>query len=909
MLLISGCDKKTDTEAIVENEEAGLEENIVRELSTGEEKHIKLDIIRFYPETNIIEIGAKITNYSFQSVTIDGKDITDLDMNNEYRRYYTRIKSPKMEGTVEIKITNSEDEILIETIEVNKAPLFKSMNANEEITIQSIMEKGIQFGYDPDGLYFDNRIMISDPAYPTQKVKELLSYPDNIELISQYHRPNEKLVNCRISLDKKYIACVSGNVVEIYNKESEQRLKSIQFPSYIGGLQFAHNSELLAVGTQHNGVYIINLNSNELLHRLYEKSNIGKSYSTMLFNNDDTVLAIGNEGDGLISGDSVEIWNLETETKIFRYSNSIAFDIGIDTVIYYSNSSRPRNIPQVVSRFSLSAEKSLPDLTIEEYESYIGAVLIQPLTGNIINYTRDYMNVFDKDTGRRIQSYKDKNKPKIRYTRYVSQIIQEEERRIDLQFDLSLNKNNEIRRIAMDTSNSYVALVTYNSSDKKSILEVWDNKKNERIKSYIIPKGSNELNKIFFIEDVLYYIQSKFVTYPLKKGDQTIETLNVYKVADTFEYMYSIYGPSRFNVLVVDPNESRIFINSDGHYGDLFTENDLEESESGTKINYNRDHTFREIDLLNHTLVVDKKWRSIVTRESPNSVSLKSFFNRVDNTFLFSQIEYGKMFGDWYTYTLSPDNVAEKIDNDKISRAVAYIPMTDQVIAEQTDSEPGFIVYDLGNSTLVGVIDEANKILVTPDSNFIISVIPKNVYGERSLDQFIVRRADNLEVVNRIKLNVPQIELAYATNDKILFSSIDGSFRMVDIFTGNLEFTTYLFKDGHYLEWSPDNRISGTLDAVEFIRPIEEEIEIIKSQPDPDYGKKGVVNSGPLRLRSAPSLDGKIVGSVDTDEVIYIYKKTAEKTVIDNMNDYWYRIESYTGKSGWCYGAFITLEE
>ncbi len=69
---------------------------------------------------------------------------------------------------------------------------------------------------------------------------------------------------------------------------------------------------------------------------------------------------------------------------------------------------------------------------------------------------------------------------------------------------------------------------------------------------------------------------------------------------------------------------------------------------------------------------------------------------------------------------------------------------------------------------------------------------------------------------------------------------------------------------------------------------------------------QGVCNDTRVRVRSAPTLQADILGHLDRGQEVRILDRTAEKMKIQEMDDYWYRID--TGElKGWSYGHFIDV--
>ena len=75
----------------------------------------------------------------------------------------------------------------------------------------------------------------------------------------------------------------------------------------------------------------------------------------------------------------------------------------------------------------------------------------------------------------------------------------------------------------------------------------------------------------------------------------------------------------------------------------------------------------------------------------------------------------------------------------------------------------------------------------------------------------------------------------------------------------------------------------------------------------------GTCNSGGLRVRSAPNLEGTIVSSIDLDEEVEIIDISSHKMTIGDMWDYWYQVRKNPGDpdadhiEGWAYGYFLDI--
>jgi len=69
------------------------------------------------------------------------------------------------------------------------------------------------------------------------------------------------------------------------------------------------------------------------------------------------------------------------------------------------------------------------------------------------------------------------------------------------------------------------------------------------------------------------------------------------------------------------------------------------------------------------------------------------------------------------------------------------------------------------------------------------------------------------------------------------------------------------------------------------------------------------VTASNVRLREKPTLDGTQVGLLQTDQRIQILEKTKDKMKVGEMEDYWYKINTVDGQTGWVYGGFLKLDE
>jgi hypothetical protein len=68
-----------------------------------------------------------------------------------------------------------------------------------------------------------------------------------------------------------------------------------------------------------------------------------------------------------------------------------------------------------------------------------------------------------------------------------------------------------------------------------------------------------------------------------------------------------------------------------------------------------------------------------------------------------------------------------------------------------------------------------------------------------------------------------------------------------------------------------------------------------------------VINSR-LRVRSAPSLEGEMLGMLEIGEEVRVLEKSDQELNIGELTDFWYRIDNGNGLTGWAYGAFLRMD-
>lgn len=69
--------------------------------------------------------------------------------------------------------------------------------------------------------------------------------------------------------------------------------------------------------------------------------------------------------------------------------------------------------------------------------------------------------------------------------------------------------------------------------------------------------------------------------------------------------------------------------------------------------------------------------------------------------------------------------------------------------------------------------------------------------------------------------------------------------------------------------------------------------------------KTVTVSSGPLNMRSQPSVDGKVITVLHSGDTLEILEESANKETIKNITSYWYRVKNAEGDEGWVFGGYL----
>ena len=70
----------------------------------------------------------------------------------------------------------------------------------------------------------------------------------------------------------------------------------------------------------------------------------------------------------------------------------------------------------------------------------------------------------------------------------------------------------------------------------------------------------------------------------------------------------------------------------------------------------------------------------------------------------------------------------------------------------------------------------------------------------------------------------------------------------------------------------------------------------------------GVVTTNYLRLRASPSKSADVLDGLTKGTVVEVISSSEKKEVIEDYEDYWYRV-NMGGVKGWIFGAYIDIRE
>jgi hypothetical protein len=90
--------------------------------------------------------------------------------------------------------------------------------------------------------------------------------------------------------------------------------------------------------------------------------------------------------------------------------------------------------------------------------------------------------------------------------------------------------------------------------------------------------------------------------------------------------------------------------------------------------------------------------------------------------------------------------------------------------------------------------------------------------------------------------------------------------------------------------------------------PIDEQFDIPGISSSSLAQPQATVINSRLRVRSAPSLEGEMLGMLEIGEGVRVLERSDREMNIGDLTDFWYRIDNGNGLVGWAYGAFLRME-
>jgi len=70
----------------------------------------------------------------------------------------------------------------------------------------------------------------------------------------------------------------------------------------------------------------------------------------------------------------------------------------------------------------------------------------------------------------------------------------------------------------------------------------------------------------------------------------------------------------------------------------------------------------------------------------------------------------------------------------------------------------------------------------------------------------------------------------------------------------------------------------------------------------------GTINDSRVRLRTEPNLNSATLEYLNTGDTVKIIDRSEEKQKIDDMDAYWFQVETEDNETGWVYGWFVDVE-
>lgn len=92
---------------------------------------------------------------------------------------------------------------------------------------------------------------------------------------------------------------------------------------------------------------------------------------------------------------------------------------------------------------------------------------------------------------------------------------------------------------------------------------------------------------------------------------------------------------------------------------------------------------------------------------------------------------------------------------------------------------------------------------------------------------------------------------------------------------------------------------------------IQKEVSITnkaKEEEKKQINFNATINDNEVRIRQEPVLDAVVINKLMKDDKIEVTGRSDLKQIIDNMESYWFKIETEKGETGWCYSFFIDYQ-
>lgn len=79
----------------------------------------------------------------------------------------------------------------------------------------------------------------------------------------------------------------------------------------------------------------------------------------------------------------------------------------------------------------------------------------------------------------------------------------------------------------------------------------------------------------------------------------------------------------------------------------------------------------------------------------------------------------------------------------------------------------------------------------------------------------------------------------------------------------------------------------------------------VRFPTSPDINRIYVCQGNDVNLRDSPSTTGKLVGKIPGDTILIQLEKSMDTFQVGDVRDYWHRVTTVTGLTGWIFGKFV----